>query len=135
MGADGIFTRSIDRENDHGEEVKVESEEKIHEEEGRAGTQEEENSEVGREKDRKEGAEESREKGRSQAQGPGSEGGSGEDTGPSDEAGPGEEAGTAAATYVRARACSVLAPAARFGRRQQHLTFLTGPERSERLRR
>jgi hypothetical protein len=31
------FARSIDREDDHGEEVEVESEEEIREEEGRAG--------------------------------------------------------------------------------------------------
>jgi hypothetical protein len=123
------FARSIDREDDHGEEV--EGKEEIHEEEGRAGAQEEENSKVGCEEDRKESAEESREEGCSEAQGTGKE------TGPGKEAGSGEEAGSAAGADGRACACSVLASASQFGlrRQRQHLTFLTGLERSKRLRR
>jgi hypothetical protein len=92
----------LDREDDHGEEI--EGEEEIHQEEGRSGPQEEENSKIGGEKVREESREESREEGSSEAQG------SGKETGPCDTSG-----GT--------RSCPGLAPAGRFRirRKRQHL--------------
>jgi len=70
----------MDREDDHGKEVK--GEEEIYQEEGRSGAQEEENNEVGgeegSEENHKEGAEEGHEEGGSQAQGAGEETGTGD---------------------------------------------------------
>jgi hypothetical protein len=68
MGADGTYFRSLDREDDHGEEI--EGEEEIHyQEEGRSGAQEEKSREGGGEK----GHQESREEGCSEAEGAGKE--------------------------------------------------------------
>jgi hypothetical protein len=71
--ADRIFHRSIEREDDYGEEGQEESEQ----EEGGAGTQEEENNESRAE----ESGEENGEEGRAEAQGASQEGASQEGAG------------------------------------------------------